>query len=320
MNLLLFFRQSQKHLKGLIFPLCILFLFFAMLLFPSPVLSGASEGLLLWFNIVLPTLFPFILICNLCIRTSALSYLLRLTRPLLCRIFQVSPCGSFAVLAGFLCGYPMGSKVAADLYRGKQISQAECAYLISFCNNSSPMFIVSILVLQNLKASSMALPTLAILMVSPMLCSFLFRPGNRTAKNYPEQVSPYVPDSLNAGVLDRAVSDALEAIAKVGAYIIAFSVLTQLLAMLPFKHTLPKLLLLSSLELTKGISLICSSSLPWNYKYLFCLFLTSFGGFCAAAQTQSMLDGTGVSAASYLTKKLVTALVTSLLGCIFLLL
>lgn len=324
--------------------------FFAMLCFPAAVLSGARDGLLLWFNVVLPTLFPFILICNLCIRTNALSFLLHITRPLLCRIFKVSSCGSFAVLSGFLCGYPMGGKVAADLYRRGCISQEECAYLLSFCNNVSPMFIISILVAQNLKMPSMTLPTLLLLLGSPMLLSFLFRhvrfahtlhsdsdPLRHTlssskvssdSSHQPLSSSKISSASLrhtsssvavsDTDPLDASISDALEAIAKVGAYIIAFSVLTKLLALLPFPTSALKLLLLSSLEVTQGVSLICASPLAWNTKYILCLFFTSFGGFCAAAQTHSMLQGTDVSLSSYLIKKLVTALVTSLLGCIYL--
>ena len=40
--------------------------------------------------------------------------------------------GSFAIIAGFLCGYPMGAKISTDLTHTKQISPQEGAYLLSF--------------------------------------------------------------------------------------------------------------------------------------------------------------------------------------------
>ena len=40
-------------------------LFAAMLFFPKAVFKGASEGLLLWYQIIFPTLFPFLVITNL---------------------------------------------------------------------------------------------------------------------------------------------------------------------------------------------------------------------------------------------------------------
>ncbi|MEG2775123.1 MAG: transporter, partial [Acetivibrio sp.] len=36
-----------------------------LILFPSTSFEGAKNGLLLWFQIVLPTLFPFLVITNL---------------------------------------------------------------------------------------------------------------------------------------------------------------------------------------------------------------------------------------------------------------
>ena len=97
-------------------------IFGTMLLFPRAVFNGASEGLLLWFQIVFPTLFPFMLITNLLMESGGLACISRILRRPFRRIFGVSGNGSFAVLAGFLCGYPMGAKVTADLLRSGRIT------------------------------------------------------------------------------------------------------------------------------------------------------------------------------------------------------
>ena len=97
------------------FPFSVILLFFIMLSFPQEVFDGASEGLLLWFQIVLPTLLPFIIISNILIQTNSISMLSRIFGPAFQKIFRISTDGSFVVLAGFLCGYPMGAKVTSDL-------------------------------------------------------------------------------------------------------------------------------------------------------------------------------------------------------------
>ena len=137
----------MKQILSITFMIC---LFVCMLLFPQTVFQGASSGLLLWFNTVLPTLLPFIILSNLLIRTGAIDVISRIISPVLCRLFCVSPFGAFAVLTGFLCGCPMGGKVAADLLRERRISEKEGRYLLSFCNNTSPMFIISYIIWQNL--------------------------------------------------------------------------------------------------------------------------------------------------------------------------
>ena len=310
-------------------PLLLIFIFILMLLCPGPVFSGASKGLLLWFNTVLPTLFPFILICNLLIQTGTVYYILSFTRPLFCRLFGVSAFGSFAVLSGFLCGYPMGAKVTADLYSKDFISRQEASYLLSFCNNTSPMFILSFLVMQSLNDNSLKLPTLAILWLSPILCSFLFRREHGSHSHFKSTGCDHSKDffspnssasctSRNSDALEDSISDALESITKIGAYIMIFSIFTELLCLLPLPETPLSLAVLSSFEITNGIALLCRSSLPRNILYILCLSQTSFGGLCAVAQTNSMIKDTGLSILPYIQKKLITALVTSLLAFAYL--
>lgn len=301
-----------------ILPAAVIILFAAMLSFPGPVLRGASSGLLLWFNTVLPTLFPFILICNLLISTSALNVLLRLISPVFCRFFRVSPHGAFAVLAGFLCGYPMGAKVTADLYRRHMIGKEEASYLLAFCNNTSPMFILSFLVMQNLKDERMKLPVLGILTLSPVIISFLHPARNtRLQTGLPQTVLSHTEKMPFSDALDYSVSNALESIAKVGGYIMIFAVFTELSLLLPFSRSPFRLIFLAGLEVTNGIAMLCGSSLEQRTIFILSLAVTSFGGLCAAAQTASMMKGTGISMCSYLLKKLATALVTSLLAYLY---
>lgn len=347
---------SLRKFKKILLSLSLTALFALMLFFPAPVLRGAECGLLLWFNTVLPTLFPFILICNLMITTKAIDLLVYITRPLLCRAFRVSPYGSFAVLTGFLCGYPMGAKVTADLYRQGNITKTEASYLLSFCNNTSPMFILSFLVMQNLKNDSLKLPTLIILFLAPVIISFACRPPVRKASaacakprasfSRASGSSPVIsvpsagtsafspaPSSLSAsptappvpsagaslsGSLDFSIGNALESITKVGVYIMVFAVFTELAKLLPARDSLPRLILLSSLEITGGITMLCQSLSGREILYILCLAQTSFGGLCAAAQTASMIKGTGIPISSYIIKKLATALVASLLACLYL--
>lgn len=310
--------MSKLHsLQNIIIPAAVIILFAAMLFFPGPVLRGASLGLLLWFNTVLPTLFPFILICNLLISTSAVDVLLRFISPLFCRFFRVTPYGAFAVLCGFLCGYPMGAKVTADLYRQERIEKEEASYLLAFCNNTSPMFILSFLVMQTLKDNRLKLPVLGILTLSPIIISFL-HPVKRTYKIQKKLISPPAKKQPFFDVLDFSISNALESIAKVGAYIIMFAVFTELFQQLPLKDSPIRLLFLASLEITNGITMLSGSSLCQTAVFILCLAETSFGGLCATAQTASMIKGTDIPISAYLQKKLATALVTSLLAYAYL--
>lgn len=286
----------------------IIVFFFFMLFFPKQTLLGASEGLLLWFQILLPTLLPFLILTNLMIYTNSITYISYVFGPFFQKLFGVSKNGSFAVLAGFLCGYPVGAKVTADLVRTKKITQNEGKYLLSFCNNTSPAFISSYIVIQNLKDESLLFSTLFILYLSPIICSFLFR------KIYHMPPSnEYISEISNSNIhfsfeiFDNCIMNAFETITKVGGYVILFSILIALGSMTPFTPVL------AVLEITNGIPCILNMVPDFYISYILVLALTSFGGFCAIAQTKTMLHDTKLSIIPYTIEKLITALVTSLL-------
>lgn len=296
----------------------ILILFFSMLSFPQTVFTGASYGLVLWFRHVLPTLLPYMILINVLICTPALHWICRITSTFLCPLLGTSYYGTFAVLTGFLCGYPMGAKTTSDLLNVNKISRSEASYLLSFCNNTSPAFILSYVVAQNMKERNLCIPFFLILTFTPLMLSFIFRLFYRLPESscsFP-QVTPgsfsNPSESISNSFLDRCILNAFESVTKVGGYMMMFSVLIQLLAsVLP--NTIFSLLLYSSLEISTGIRLLFSSALYTTEKIIFCAFLTSFGGWCCIAQTYSMISGSQLPILPYIAEKLVTALVTSLL-------
>lgn len=297
---------------------CIILLFFSMLLLPKEVFEGAANGLLLWFHTVLPTLLPFVIVSNLLIYTNSICYISRFLGPVLKKIFHVSENGSFAILTGFLCGYPMGAKVTADLVHTKRISLSEGQYLLSFCNNTSPMFIISYIVLQNFKNEQLIFPALIILLLPPVLCSFLFRiyhkPKPLPAADLIRQQNTIC---FQFQIVDNCIMSAFETITKVGGYIMLFSILIKIAESTPINITAFHTFLLPLLEITNGIPLLLHTYKTDLFHYLTVFFLASFGGFCAVAQTSSMIQQTRLSIIPYIIEKLITALVTSLFAFLY---
>ena len=119
-------------------------------------------------------------------------------------------------------------------------------------------------------------------------------------------------------ILDGCMMDSVEAITKVGGYMMLFSIVPALIRewfpALSHFHTI----LLSSLEITGGVELLCTDSLSFDHQFVSVLALVSFGGWCAVAQTGSMIQGTGLSVRSYTIEKLITALVTSFIAFAYL--
>ena len=306
-------------MKQLLSGLPVLVLFLAMLFSPKAVFEGAESGLLLWFQVVFPTLFPFMLVSGLMLSGGGLVVISRIFGRLFSTLFATSPNGSFAVIAGFLCGYPMGAKVSADLVRSGRISRDEGAYLLSFCNNTSPIFIMNFIVWKTFDREELMIPTLLILIGVPAFLSLFFRrfylKGRKKFSDLSDKKKNNVK-LLNFEMLDSCLADSFESIVKVGLYIIFFSILIALPGQLSAGHPLLAGIL-PALEMTNGILMIHKAAPDLTVSYPLILGLTSFGGFCSAAQTKCMLKAASLPILPYIIQKLTAAAAASLLGIVY---
>lgn len=306
-------------MKQLLSGLPVLVLFLAMLFSPKAVFEGAESGLLLWFQVVFPTLFPFMLVSGLMLSGGGLVVISRIFGRLFSTLFATSPNGSFAVIAGFLCGYPMGAKVSADLVRSGRISRDEGVYLLSFCNNTSPIFIMNFIVWKTFDREELMIPTLLILISVPAFLSLLFRRFYLNGRKKFPDLSEEKRDNaklLNFEMLDSCLADSFESIVKVGLYIIFFSILIALPGKLSAGHPLLAGIL-PTLEMTNGILMIHKAAPDLTVSYPLILGLTSFGGFCSAAQTKCMLKAASLPILPYIIQKLTAAAAASLLGIVY---
>ena len=109
--------------------------------------------------------------------------------------------------------------------------------------------------------------------------------------------------------------DSFGSIVKVGGYIIAFSILLSLcrdIGDLPAVN-----FLLPSLEITNGVVMLREKIRDLRLCYPLIMGLTSFGGFCSVAQTDCMLQGTGIHILPYLAHKLSAAAAASFLAYLY---
>lgn len=288
-----------------------------MLLFPKKVLADSLAGLDLWFHTVLPSLLPFMILSNVLIGANVVSQLMRPFSGFFRHVLGLSPEGGYAWLLGLFCGFPMGARLTGDMYRQHRISREEAVYLLTFANQSSPMFLSTYVVLHGLGDSTMTLPVFVIFYASAFLTSLVFRirsrrfglPLSKPKKEVPEQTS-------YGNLLDTSIMNGFEIITRLGGYIILFSILAGIVLQLPAPLRTAAPFLSGLTEITTGIHTISGTTLPLQVKFTAIVCCTAFGGFSTVAQTSCMLNGTGLSIFTYLKGKLVNAAVAGLL-CLF---
>ena len=313
--------------------LCFLFLFI-LLLFPETAAEGSKSGLLLWAGVLVPSLLPF----------SVLTSLIR-------RTMQGRRCQYLLLAAGILSGYPIGAKVAGELYKDGILSREKALFFAGFTNNPSPMFVIFFVAGSMLGMDSGQYLFYALVLLSSLLgslCFVLFTkksrlPGAKTvadaapatavptspavASNPTVVVSSSVPavsgtprvksaESFSR-MIDAEIASSALLLIKIGGYIMFFSIFAALLRQLPVIPYYAKLLLGSILEITTGDAMIAASPLSGHAKIILSLAATAFGGLSAAAQTNSVLQNTGLPFSRYVMIKVLAGSFGLLLGLIF---
>ena len=303
--------KKQDTLYQLLFTALSLYLIFLMLRYPALSLEYASTGLTLWFTKMVPTLLPFMILSGIMIRMNLTERFVGLLHPLLHRIYGTSRNGSYTIIMGFLCGFPMGARVVGELYEQHKLSREESALLLSFCNNIGPIYFLSY-VIPTLGIDRPGRPFLLMYGI-PLLYGFLLmriRPMmTRTVsscENHPEVRSLRAehPGSCSLlAAIDASVLSGLIGIARLGGYMVFFNLLT--IVFQPFQHVNTNILNIYRclLEITSGID--CSG------RSINCAILIPFGGFSCIAQTYSMIRQTDLSLRPYVYHKTVQTAVTA---------
>lgn len=274
------------------FYICLLFF---LLFHPKEALTGVKNGLGLWLNIMIPTLLPFLILTGALLKTGNTRKLLKPSAFFWKTFFGLSPAGAYVLILGLLCGYPMGAKLAHDLYIDQQISRREGEYLLTFSCNASPAFIISYLSGILLKNKISAVQMILTFLAADLFCMLFFRfvvyRGHTVDSVCVNKIKKetYQQDSIGV-ILDVSIMDGFETITRLGGYILLFSlILASISFYWPF-HAQSCMLFTAPLELTTGLKQIAGAPLPWKSRYLASMLLTSFGGFCVMAQTKSVLE------------------------------
>ena len=305
--------KKQDTLYQLLFTALSLYLIFLMLRYPALSLEYASTGLTLWFTKMVPTLLPFMILSGIMIRMNLTERFVGLLHPLLHRIYGTSRNGSYTIIMGFLCGFPMGARIVGELYEQHKLSREESALLLSFCNNIGPIYFLSYVV-PTLGIDRPGRPFLLMYGI-PLLYGFLLmriRPWMTrkvsSCENHSEARSLQArqPGSCSLlAAIDASVLSGLTGIARLGGYMVFFNLLT--IVFQPFQHVNTNILNIYRclLEITSGID--CSGR-SINYAIL---ILLPFGGFSCIAQTYSMIRQTDLSLRPYVYHKTVQTAVTA---------
>ena len=267
------------------------------LIYPQNALMASRRGLTLWFEQILPTLLPFSVVSYIILHSNLFSYSAHTKDH---RFLRIQPKEWYVIFCGFLFGFPIGSKLSADLYEHHRITRKRAQVLACFTNNLSPVFVTSVLV--NQLHFSSVIPFFLLLYGIPLcICLVLLSLGKTEHFVHEKKASRF---QLNMQIVDAGIINGFETLIKICGYIMMFSIFTEIAQSIPYGSSFPKLVLTGCLEVTNGISALSQFSCNHFQKYLLTVLFLALNGISGLFQTASLLSVSNLSIKQYLKMKL----------------
>ncbi len=266
----------------------------------------AAEALILCGKSVIPALFPFLVVSSLLVSLGFGEWLSPYLAGLMTPLFRLPGLASSALVLGLVGGYPIGAQTAADLYRQHLLTREETERLLTFCNNSNPVFLISVLGAGVFGSARTGVWLWLIHVLSALLVGLIFRGRGTAADRRRPPPVPCRAVSLPAALV-AAVRNSAGGMLSVCAFVTLFYVVAA-----PLKALGPHLgpALVGVVELFSLTPLLT----PDFFGFVLAAGCAGWGGLSVLCQTAAVLEGTDLPLRPCLLGKLTQGLLSALLS------
>jgi len=331
-----------------ILPILLACMILYCLAFPQRMAESVAGGLLLWYRSILPTLLPFCIFSSVIVRSGIYDRFFERLYPVFRVLYPVRSPLIYPLVAGFLFGFPLGSKICADLYHAGKISSDEAEAVSCISNQFGPAFLCNYLYRNLFQNELPAFAVLAACYLPPLLLGRirlhrLYRRSGSTGlhhlyhehsnssaglhrlyhghnsinnrDNFPtgETKKPTPESPLNIKILDAGISDSFTTMIMLAGYIILSALLADIILQIPLNNPLIKSLCIGIMEITNGLSRIRMLTAKTAIKSMLAIGIVNLGGISGLCQTWSVMKGTGFHIHRYLVFRMLCSLIGMLL-------
>jgi len=253
--------------------------------------AGASEGIRLCEEVIIPSLLPILIISTLIINSKAETALEKLFGTVFEKMLRLPRASAGAIILGMICGYPSGAVLTCRLYEKGLIEENEAERIMHFNLCGGFAFIITAVgtvVYGNTKTG-------VILLLINILSAVIIMLFDSVGKKKPLELKSSRNYAHITEALPEAVETSVKAILTMSAYIILFSAFSSIISIPSF--------LMPIIEITNGV---CNNELPLEY----CAFFLSFGGLCVHLQLFGFLKKMKIKYVKFLVYRIVAGLLS----------
>lgn len=258
-------------MKKIIITFVAFFTLIFFLRYPSTITDGAILGLKISSNIIIPSLFPFCVICLFIVKSDCLRFIENFISHFSLKLFKLTSNEFFVMIMSFIGGYPVGAKLINNLYKNNQIDKTTATVMMCYCVNAGPAFII--IAVGNCILNSRILGNVLLVshitgsIIIAFVCRFFIKikSENITIKKNISSVSD---------VFVESTADACTTVISICSFVVLFNVVINVINNLNIPFF--KKIIIPLLEITSGIM---------SCKNIYVIsMLLAWGGICVHFQ------------------------------------
>ena len=290
---------------------CMMSLFFlaVTLLYPKIAVSSMSRGMELCVKTLVPSLFPFMVVSELLVSSGIINATGKILTTPSRLLFGVSGSGGCALIVGFLCGFPIGTKTALSLYEEGRISKKELERLLMLCNIPSSAFLINAVGISLFGSKSLGILLYACNMASAILVGIITKPFFKLQNVSAEAVFSS-PKKSAVARFTSAVTGSSVNMLYICAFVVFFSTLVGILSAMLSSFHIPSALTplwFGFFEMTQGVT-EASFCLSRHLGVLSAAAVSGWSGLSVHFQLMSLCQNHALSFRPYFLAKVLAAL------------
>ncbi len=273
----------------------------------AQILGCVKKSLGVCFSSVIPSLFPFMVLSSLFVE-SCDEDSFKIIGKVTGRVLGIRKSANAAFICGLICGYPIGAKCTAELYRAKKISASEAESLIAYSNNSGPLFVIGAVGVGIYGSLKTGLILYAVQIFSALCAARILK----YYTVYPVVSSQRICAKKNG--FTGSVCTAAVNVINICGFIVFFSVINELIK--PATSHFPPFVrssVLSFIEITNAVVELKGESFPYAVKLAMVSFALGWSGISVHMQVKSLIKDTGLSMKKYYITRLFIGIMSSVI-------
>lgn len=312
-----------SRIKTITLALATALLALSILVFPSSSSQGAKNGIIFCSQILIPSLFPFMVLSSFIVKSGLSAKIGNTLEPVTNLLFRLPGCTAATIVIGLIGGYPAGARGIKALVEQGNISQKQGEKMLLFTVGAGPAFVISVVGAGLLGSSISGIILFAAQILSSLIIGVFCRNIlNCEAKNNVHtKKRPTNTDVASA--LVGSCTDSISGMINMSAFVILFSsfltiikdsgigsIVSSCLVSMGVSPATANSLLSILLEVTGG----CSTAAKFGASAELMAFAIGWAGTCVHFQICSSLNGISFSKVRFTIARFVQGVLAAIIS------